>query len=173
MDESIRPLAAGALFLLAVAAGPTAAAAQEEPCGGDVYRAFDFWVGTWTVVNPEGERAGRNRIQRVAGGCALLESWTSDEGTTGTSLNYYDPDDGRWTQVWVGERGLRLRLEGGVEGTSMVLSGERTVDGKRIRDRITWTPRPDGTVRQAWETSVDGGGWETSWVGIYRRADEP
>lgn len=171
MNGSMRLVACGLACLLVAAAGPTDATAQETPCGGPDYRAFDFWVGEWTVVSPEGERVGRNRIRRVAGGCALLESWTSAEGTTGTSLNYYDPDDERWTQVWVGARGLRLRLEGTVEGASMVLEGERTAEGRRVRDRITWTPRPDGTVRQTWETSTDGG-WETSWVGIYHRAGE-
>lgn len=173
MDGSIRRLVAVFACLLAAAGGPSTAASQEAPCDATPFRAFDFWVGTWTVESPEGDRVGRNRIRKAAGGCALLESWTSEEGTTGTSLNYFDPGEERWTQVWVGARGLRLHLRGGMDGTSMVLEGERTVDGRRIRDRITWTPRPDGTVRQGWETSVDGGAWETSWVGIYRRADRP
>ena len=35
----------------------------------------------------------------------------------------------------------------------------------------TWTPNPDGTVRQHWEISSDAGkSWTTAFDGLYRRA---
>ena len=59
----------------------------------------------------------------------------------------------------------------------MVLEGEDppTEQAARgVRHRITWTPRPDGTVRQHWQTSLDGGAtWTTAFDGAYRRAAEP
>ena len=37
------------------------------------------------------------------------------------------------------------------------------------RERITWTPNADGSVRQHWETSTDDGKtWKTSFDGLYR-----
>lgn len=154
------------------AGGADPGTAQEAPCSGPRYRAFDFWIGDWVVTNPDGDEVGRNRIRKVAGGCGLLESWTSADGTTGTSLNFYDPAEESWTQVWIGARGLRLHLEGGMDGNGMVLEGERTRDGEQMRDRITWTPREDGSVRQTWETSSGDDGWKTSWVGYYEPSED-
>lgn len=148
----------------------SSSAAIADSCAGEEHRAFDFWLGEWEVTE-DGERAGHNDIRRVAGGCALLESWRSARGGSGSSLNFYDPSDGRWHQVWVGSSGSRLRLAGDRRGDAMVLSGERIGSGgESIRDRITWTPREGGVVRQLWEVSTDGGeSWRTVFDGVYRR----
>jgi hypothetical protein len=40
-----------------------------------------------------------------------------------------------------------------------------------LKHRITWTPQPDGRVRQFWETSSDGGQtWNAAFDGLYVRA---
>jgi hypothetical protein len=37
-------------------------------------------------------------------------------------------------------------------------------------NRITWTPSPEGSVQQLWETSSDGGKtWQVTFDGRYRR----
>ena len=59
--------------------------------------------------------------------------------------------------------------------TVNVLEGEQPVadpkTGQRQRDRITWTPNGDGTVRQLWESSTDGGAtWSVAFDGTYRHA---
>lgn len=53
----------------------------------------------------------------------------------------------------------------------MVLGGGlRTLPGRAVRDRITWVAQTDGTVRQIWDVSEDGGrSWSTIFTGIYRR----
>ncbi len=164
------PLLAGVLLLL-----PMAVAAQAtpppNPCTAAEYHVFDFWTGEWTVTDPQGATVGSNVIRSVSGGCALLESWTDARGTTGTSINYYDPRTQRWTQVWVGEGGSILHLQGGIVDGVMELGGERQApDGTRVRDRIRWTPNQDGTVRQHWEISRDQGEtWETLFDGVYKR----
>ena len=39
-----------------------------------------------------------------------------------------------------------------------------------LRNRITWTPNSDGTVRQLWEVSKDQGeSWQTEFDGLYKR----
>lgn len=154
-----------------VSAGPgpprLAAARPDGGCTAEEHRQFDFWRGSWRV-HREGEVVGRNEIRTVADGCGLEESWRSAEGGTGTSLNYYDPSDGSWHQLWLGSGGLILHLTGGLEGGDMVMTGERTVEGETIRDRITWSPLPDGGVRQLWEISRDGGrSWSRAFDGRY------
>lgn len=150
--------------------GPTVDAAIAGTCSGAEHRAFDFWLGDW-VVTADGRVAGHNTIRRVAGGCGLLESWRSARGGTGRSVNFYDPSDGRWHQLWIGSNGLRLRLRGRISDGAMVLTGERSGEnGEQVRDRITWTALEGGGVRQHWEASVDGGGnWRTVFDGVYRR----
>lgn len=148
-------------------------AGAREPCSGSEHRAFDFWVGEWEVATPDGKRAGANRIERMFGGCVLQESWRGAGGMTGTSLNGYDPGDGRWHQTWMDSNGVRLELSGGMSGGKMVLQGERPSTerpGTRILHRISWEPRPDGSVRQLWEISEDGGtSWNVAFDGRYTR----
>lgn len=153
------------------AAGPWAdgGPATSEACAGEEHRRFDFWVGSWEV-HADGDLAGRNEIRTVAGGCGLEETWSGAGGSHGTSLNYYDPADGRWHQLWVGSGGVILRLSGGMEDGRMVLGGMRTAEGERLRDRITWSPLEGGEVRQLWEVSRDDGDtWKAVFDGRYRR----
>ena len=51
----------------------------------------------------------------------------------------------------------------------MILEGiSQDAEGADVRNRITWTDRPDDTVRQVWETSADGETWRTVFDGLYR-----
>ncbi len=146
------------------------AAAQEsiaEACSGAEHRQFDFWLGEWEVADTTGNVLGTNRITRVANGCGLHEYWRGGKGNNGNSLNWYEPAAGKWNQLWVGP-GYYLRLSGGLEDGSMVLSGERETAQGRVVDRITWTPLADGRVRQLWEVSSDSGNtWGLVFEGFY------
>jgi hypothetical protein len=150
---------------------PAARAAAPRPCDGPEHRQFDFWIGEWSVTSPAGKAAGRNRITPILGGCALREEWTGASGTHGTSLNAWDATSKKWRQTWVDDSGMVLLLSGGVQSGSMVLQGDVPGDaGRPARQRITWTPRPDGAVRQHWESSADGGRtWKTEFDGTYRK----
>jgi hypothetical protein len=173
-------LLAGCLCALAPAADaqetpgtPAEGAARPAPCSRPEHRAFDFWIGEWDVTTPDGRRAGENRIEVTSGGCVLQESWSGAGGMTGTSLNGYDPGDGRWHQTWMDSNGLRLELSGGPSGEAMVLEGERPSTqrpGARVLHRIRWEPRSDGSVRQLWEISEDEGAtWGVAFDGRYTR----
>lgn len=134
-------------------------------------RQFDFWIGDWEVYSSDGKKQGENRIEKIGDGWGLLENWTAANGTTGKSLNTWTPRARRWQQFWVSAGGA-LELAGGLnEKGEMVLEGRFTRrDGKELVNRITWTPNPDGSVRQHWQTSSDGGAtWTTAFDGIYRR----
>jgi hypothetical protein len=133
---------------------------------------FDFWVGNWEVTNPAGKTAGRSKIELIAGGAGVLENWSGAGGYTGRSLNAWNAAKKQWQQYWVGSDGGVLELTGGMVEGRMVLSAEHEVRGQRRTERITWTPNADGTVRQHWEQSTDGGkAWTTAFDGLYRRKE--
>lgn len=163
-----------AASLLALASGLSQCAIAETPprgCDAPEQRQFDFWIGHWDVFGADGKAAGENLIEPIAGGCALLESWRGAGGFSGKSLNSWDRHARRWRQHWVDSGGGLLRLEGALEGHRMVLAGQgphpRQPD-TTVHDRITWTPSDDGSVRQHWERSEDGGrSWKTVFDGRY------
>jgi hypothetical protein len=137
-------------------------------------RQFDFWLGEWEVASPDGKFQGTSKIELVANGRGLLENWTGNPAagnSTGKSLNAWNTQKKQWQQFWIGSGGLLLELAGGLDANgSMVLTGARTSSGGSVRERITWTPNADGTVRQLWEQSKDGGKtWAVEFDGRYTR----
>lgn len=185
--RAARPLIRFSSVLILALVVPRGAAAQAEPmdsvstaeadiadrCRGEEHRQFDFWLGSWKVRNAEGDVIGENEIRRIARGCGLLENWRGATGGRGFSLNTYDAARGKWTQRWVGA-GTTLWLEGGLDDGKMVLAGTslRASPQGDVLDRITWTPLPDGRVRQVWEVSPDGEeGWREVFRGFYERVE--
>jgi hypothetical protein len=142
-----------------------------HPCSGEKFRQFDFWVGSWDVADPSGKQAGHNEISHD-NRCVVVERWRSVQGGTGISLNYYDPRAAKWRQRWVGGGGI-LDMEGGMKDGSMVLEGPlQDIATRRVTLlRGTWTPLPDGRVRQHFVESADEGKTWTDWFdGYYTRA---
>lgn len=162
--------------LVLLLSSPQSSPQRPRPCSEPVHREFDFWLGRWDVV-AQGKFAGTNRIEKVDGGCALYESWSSGGGGyTGRSLNSVG-GDGRWRQTWVDTSGLRLELAGGLVDGKMVLEGEtpgRDKGAPPVKNRITWSREPEGRVRQHWEASKDGGQtWSTAFDGTYHPVRGP
>ncbi len=153
--------------LCMVAASPAAAA----PCDADAFREFDFWLGEWQVHTPDGKLAGTNRIEREYNGCVIHERYTTGRGYSGESLNTYDASRKVWHQSWVDDAGTLLLLEGGMVAGKMVLEGQTIGnDGQPAKQRITWTPNPDGSVRQHWEVVNAKGAWSTAFDGLYTKS---
>ncbi len=133
---------------------------------------FDFWLGEWQVIRPDGQPAGTSRIESIAGGCGLLENWTGAAGGNGKSLNAWNSVRKQWQQFWIGNDGSVLETAGGLDAQGrMVLTGEHaTSAGARVLERITWTPNPDGSIRQLWDQSTDAGQtWRVVFDGRYVR----
>jgi dihydroorotase/N-acyl-D-amino-acid deacylase len=151
---------------------------QAPPCASEAHRAFDFWLGRWEVLGPDGQLVGYNTIQPILNGCVIHERYTTPSGYEGESVNIYDASRGVWHQSWVDNGGLLLLLEGGMQQDRMVMQGE-TVDaqGAPTLNRITWSlvDGDPGRLRQHWETSADGGAtWTTAFDGLYiRQPPEP
>ena len=158
---TLATLFAGMGAALAQAPAPPPPARQSAE-----YRQFDFWLGEWEVFLPTGKKAGDSRIEAISAGCALLENWSGNGGFSGKSLNSYDSSDGQWHQSWVDSSGSRLDLAGSYADRRMVLS---STPGAGVQ-RIAWTPNDDGSVRQLWESTADGGKtWTVQFDGKYVR----
>lgn len=158
--------------LAAVAAGRVDAASDD--CAAPEYRAFDFWVGEWEVTGADGQPAGRNRITSEQRGCVLVERWQSIRDGTGVSMTFYEPLARQWRQVWVSP-GIEIDISGGLVAGSMVLEGTVVyLQDERGRGfRGTWTPLPDGRLRQFFEEADGDGGWAPWFEGFYRRVEAP
>lgn len=157
---------------------PIGAMAQEAAapgCSNPQAREFDFWIGRWQVTE-KGKPAGVNAIERILDGCALMENWTGAGGSSGKSLNFFDAADGQWHQTWIDGSGGALFLAGKFANGAMRLEGVRPASANQpaTRHRITWTPNPDGTVRQLWESTPEGAEqWTVLFDGIYVRIEQP
>ncbi|MEL6673934.1 MAG: hypothetical protein AAFR61_17150 [Bacteroidota bacterium] len=133
-------------------------------------QAFDFWLGEWNVYKFGTDTlAGLSRIESILGGTAIQEHYETATGYKGTSLNKYNPALKRWEQYWIDNGGTVLHLKGAGQKGKMVMGNEQTVQGRLVKNEISWTRQEDGTVRQTWRLSQDGGeNWSILFDGHYR-----
>ncbi len=138
-------------------------------CDDELSHQFDFWLGEWNVYTTAG-LAGTNSVTSLLDGCVLQEEWHGTGGSSGTSLNFYNPSTKQWQQFWVWQNGTTLETFGGYADGKMILEGSSTgPNGVSVMNRITWFDNPDGTVRQLWEQSSDGVTWTPSFDGMYKK----
>ncbi len=141
-------------------------------CCTEKHSEFDFWIGSWTVTNPNGDLAGKNKIDKVQDNCILRENWTSAKGSfTGTSNNFYNSQTNQWEQIWLDNQGGRLHLKGNRIGDKMIMQTDASInkDGNPYIHRITWTNNEDGTVRQLWETITNESEVTIAFDGLYKK----
>ncbi len=147
--------------------------AADGPCTSEAHRQFDFWLGEWTAYSEDGEKKlGTNHLKSMMGGCVMQENWQSGNGQyRGTSYNFYSVATGKWHQTWVDNAGGHLFLEGVYHQGAMQLEGKRRdQQGRDVLDRITWTLKEDGRVRQHWQVTADEGKtWQVLFDGYYVR----
>ena len=149
-----------------------------RPCSGPEYRQFDFWLGTWDVFNPAGQKIGTSEITSTNDGCVVYESWRDARGGTGNSFNFYETKTKRWHQFWVNSNGNASPLSAAADGTPMPMSGG-LVDGAMVLqsppgvkplNRWSWSKLEGGRVRQHAEQSDDEGKtWKTVFDGLYSK----
>jgi hypothetical protein len=150
-------------------------ATPRTPCTSGPYRQFDFWVGSWVVMNAQtGVVSATNRIDIDLDGCAVIENWKPDNGFWGRSLNSYDAETGQWNQTWVPEGGRPFRMSGGLRPDGVMdLIGEREpwFGGPNWVDHYTWTQLDNDRVVQAF--TFDGPAHFEGEILYTRSADLP
>ena len=159
------------VFILSVFSGIIMAQQTITPPSKE-FQQFDFWLGNWDVFKFGTETlAGKSQIQSIIDGYGILENYSVGEGKyQGKSLNKYNPAKQRWEQYWIDNSGLTLFLVGGIKDGKMVLCDEFTGDPKQGINQIIWEPMKNGSVRQTWNLSKDGGKtWTTLFDGEYKK----
>ncbi len=142
--------------------------AQDEPAQNQKEHQFDFWIGEWNVY-----KYGTDSIVGVSTIKPILDYKTIEENYQslryrykGKSFNFYNPKTNEWEQFWVDNSGERLYLSGEYQENKMILSDCKN---EATYNRIIWTDLKDGSVRQEWEQSENGGDtWKKIFDGHYR-----
>ena len=111
------------------------------PCTSEAYRQFDFWLGNHRVETPSEAVVGTNEITLHLGGCLLMESWQGSSGMHGMSMNFYDPNDDTWNQVFVDNNGN--------PGVWPPLKGKLEADGSMV----LWSPEGESQSKWTWKKS--------------------
>lgn len=153
--------------------GPPPAVCPTTP----VDRQLDFWIGHWDVAPwnaPSGTpaaAAGTSIIEPDVAQCVINESWRGAAGGTGKSINFYDVNRKTWRQVWVASGGSSLDYSGEFRDGAMRFEGWTLgANGKKVLQRLTFTPVGKDTVRQTFSTSTDDGkNWVTGFDARYVR----
>lgn len=149
-------------------------------------RQFDFWVGEWHVQNRSlGKDAGwhdagksKARIRPILGGRAILEEWDGKSGkhanTFGISVRYYNAETKRWviSLNWPNANNAVFgRMEGSFRHGRAEFFPPSAFDGKPPRaERFTFSDGLPQTCRWDMASPIAGGGWRTTWIMEFSRA---
>jgi hypothetical protein len=153
---------------------PAPAQAQPiAPCRvTEVSRNLDFWVGDWDVYVGS-TLAGRDSVERIVDGCAIIERWEGGGSDEGMSLFAYDARKDLWTQIWITNDsavpgGIKVKVLRAHAPTSTTFQGE--IEGKSgavYYDRTILTAMPGRRVHQEIQVSRDGVAWRSGFDAIY------
>lgn len=181
MSSATNLTTAAMVFSLAIggltAAGAGVVVPTPQPalpkCDKVENRQFDFWIGKWKVFDTnDGSAQGESLIEALYGGCTLRENW-ADPTLTGGSLNTFSAGDHKWRQTWTDSAGSWREFVGGIQNGAMILEATYPsvrVSGATVRERMTFTHNPDGSVRQHMQTSLDSQKWTEGYDYTYRTA---
>lgn len=142
---------------------------------------FDFYVGTWDVVNrrlakPLAGSQEWDEFPAVSishgffGGAGNFDEITfPTRGFSGATVRVYDPDAGLWSLYWINstkpstlqEPPVVGRFEDGVG----LFYADDTYEGVPIKVRYRWSDITPSTTHWEQAFSTDGGEtWETNWI---------
>lgn len=133
---------------------------QPQPCSAEPHtHDFDFWIGEWDVYQTGTKTiVGHSVVQSISGGCGILENWTATNGSSGKSINYYNPATGKWEQDWIGSGGAAQRyLNGLYKDNAMQFTYESMLKNKPITGNFKFYNIDKNTVRQYQDVNNDDG----------------
>ncbi len=133
-------------------------------------KQFDFWVGEWDV-QANGRSLGTNVIQRLEEGCLIMENWTGAGGSTGKSMNFYNPVLKKWRQTYMSNNQVVWEMSGEYKDGAMRYEGEVIPpNGTKTLTRVVFYNQGPDKLRHTEDDSTDGGKtWTNVWDAIYVR----
>lgn len=143
-------------------------------CAGRAAHHLGFWTGEWVATIANGTEVGRNRIERAAGGCAILEHW---DGILASDMKRHFArgvhwiDGEIWRHAWIDDNAGTLEFKGRADGDGLIYAPVKEPDPSK-RTRMTIRPLDGGRVEQFGEESTDRGKtWSETFRIFYARAD--
>ncbi|MEM8733903.1 MAG: M56 family metallopeptidase [Planctomycetota bacterium] len=139
------------------------------------WHELDFWLGEWKVRNADGEEMGTSSVTAQEKGHLIVEKWTNSMGATGTSNNYFHPEENKWKQNWVDDDGSILELTGEFKDGAMRYTGiMRMKFGKSFQTRMQLVPQENGNVDQLIERfDPETSEWKMYFQGTYHSRQRP
>ncbi|MGC4760165.1 hypothetical protein [Micromonospora trifolii] len=147
---------------------------------------FDFFVGTWNVVNRRLRKrlVGSDEWEEFpgvsvahgffAGGGHFDEITFPTKGSAGATVRIFDPAREEWSIYWMssvdGVLGLPPMVGRFVDGVGRFYADDHH-EGRPVRCRFIWSDISATTARWEQAFSVDGEQtWETNWIMTFTRA---
>ena len=158
-------------FFISFSAIVNAQAIDEKtfPCHfSDQYKPLDFWIGEWDVYIKD-KKTATSSITKSEGGCTLHEDYRTQSEYFGRSMNYFDPEDKKYTQIWI-DKFNSITTFKEVEARKGYIKLQAD-NGKGTLTNMDYTlDMTTGNVTQTMEGSKDGGKtWKNTFVGVYKK----
>jgi tetratricopeptide (TPR) repeat protein len=136
-------------------------------------KQLDFWVGHWDV-QVSGQSVGTNVIERLEEGCLIMENWSGRGGSTGRSMNFFNPATNKWRQTYIGNNEVIWEMSGEYKDGVMFYAGEMFPPrGAPVMVRVKFYNLSPDRVRHTQDNSTDGGKtWTNVWDATYVRKKE-
>ncbi|HEX6622942.1 MAG TPA: tetratricopeptide repeat protein [Pyrinomonadaceae bacterium] len=136
-------------------------------------KQLDFWVGRWDV-QVSGQSVGTNVIERLEEGCLIMENWSGRGGSTGRSMNFFNPVTNKWRQTYIGNNETIWEMSGEYKDGVMFYAGEMFPPrGAPVMVRVKFYNLSPDRVRHTQDNSTDGGKtWTNVWDATYVRKKE-
>jgi hypothetical protein len=144
------------------------AAQTTAPKPGPEHKRLGYFVGVWNYqgeakqspFGPGGKISGTETCDWFAGGFQLVcrTKGTSAKGPmTGQAIVTYDSARKGYTYYAISSQGDNFFLRGNVDGKVWAWADESTIDGKRMKVRVTVTEETPTSNSFKVEASFDGG----------------
>ena len=188
--RAIKANLAAVAMLAGCATGERADMTAAGLCAGSEFRAFDFWLGEWSIeqriLAADGTWTALPASTKVTSspdGCVLTENWSGDvqffweemtapQRIWGYSVRRFDPKAKSWAIYWMDSRNPAFDTPhvGGFNGARGEFFRDFDApDGPR-RSRISFEQRAPGDVLWELAVSADGGAtFAPIWVMEMRR----
>ncbi len=149
---------------------------------------FEFWIGTWDIVNLQRQPAGddptwyttgdaTSEVRPVVGGCGVAEYWWGDlsyDRLRGFSLRSFDGARAQWTAIlfWPNRNQPGFgSLEGQFRhGRGEFFTSRTDEHGRTTLTRFTFSDiRPNALRWDAAASGDSGMSWRPSWIMEFTR----
>ncbi len=147
---------------------------MSRPADSPAYHELDFLIGSWDVLNVEGEKTAQTIFRKSEGGYLIEEKWVAvhADGGSGTGISFYDPSNKVWKHTRIDDTGRVIEYSGAVDGSSMQMTERvKHPNGECKLSRLTLELKAsDLVVRRVENSEDDGASWTIQFTGTFRRS---